>query len=171
MKPPALILFAVLIALAAAFTHADELPQGVMPVAGKPAPPLQLDNLDGASYDLESSQGRWRFVHFWASWCGPCRKEMPSIDRMTRLLEDTDIEFVLVNTAETEDSVFTFLGIVAPDLVPLLDRDGLVTEGWQPRGLPATYLVNPDGLIRYQALGGRDWEQPPYLEFLRGLDR
>ncbi|MGD2138658.1 MAG: TlpA disulfide reductase family protein [Gammaproteobacteria bacterium] len=171
MKPPARIISAVLIALAAAFTQAGELPQGVMPVAGKPAPPLQLDNLDGESYDLENSQGRWRFVHFWASWCGPCRKEMPSIDRMTRLLEDTDIEFVLVNTAETEDSVFTFLGVVAPDLVPLLDNDGLVTEAWQPRGLPATYLVNPDGLIRYQALGGRDWEQPPYLEFLRGLDR
>ncbi len=162
---------ALLIMLAAASTQAAELPQGVMQVAGKPAPPLQLDNLDGEAYDLENSQGRWRFVHFWASWCGPCRKEMPSIDRMTRLLADTDIEFVLVNTAETEDSVFTFLGIVAPDQVPLLDSDGLATEAWQPRGLPATYLVDPEGLIQYQALGGREWEQPAYLEFLRNLDK
>ena len=161
---------AALIVLACIAATAAELPQGVIRIDAKPAPALQLDNLDGEAYDLEDSQGRWRFVHFWASWCGPCRKEMPSIDRMTRLLADSDIEFVLVNTAETEDSVFTFLGIVAPDLVPLLDNDGLVTEAWQPRGLPATYLVDPEGLIQYQALGGREWDQPAYQEFLRSLD-
>jgi len=168
---PALSIAAALITLAASLTHAAGLPQGVMQIAGKPAPPLQLDNLDGEPYDLEDSQGHWRFVHFWASWCGPCRKEMPSIDRMSRLLADSDIEFVLVNTAESEDSVFTFLGIVAPDMMPLLDSDGLATEAWQPRGLPATYLVDPDGLIQYQALGGRDWEKPDYLDFLRNLDK
>ena len=170
MKPILLTISAVLIVLATTPATAAELPQGVIRVDARPAPALQLDNLDGEAYDLVDSQGRWRFVHFWASWCGPCRKEMPSIDRMTRLLADSDIEFVLVNTAETEDSVFTFLGIVAPDLMPLLDSDGLVTEAWQPRGLPATYLVDPDGLIQYQALGGREWDQPAYLEFLRHLD-
>jgi thiol-disulfide isomerase/thioredoxin len=171
LKPVTLTITAGIMALAAALSHAAELPQGVMQVAGKPAPPLQLDNLDGEPYDLENSQGHWRFVHFWASWCGPCRKEMPSIDHVTRLLEDSDIEFVLVNTAETEDTVFSFLGIVAPDLVPLLDSDGLATEAWQPRGLPATYLVDPDGLIQFQALGGREWEKPAYLEFLRNLNQ
>ena len=171
MKPILLTISTLLILLAFTPATAAELPQGVIRIAAKPAPALQLDNLDGEAYDLEDSQGRWRFVHFWASWCGPCRKEMPSIDRLTRLLTDSDIEFVLVNTAETEDSVFTFLGIVAPDLVPLLDNDGLVTEAWQPRGLPATYLVDPDGMIRYQALGGREWDQPAYLEFLRSLGK
>ncbi|HYQ72564.1 MAG TPA: TlpA disulfide reductase family protein [Gammaproteobacteria bacterium] len=171
MKPVTRVAGVLLIAFAASLAHSGDLPQGIMQLAGKPAPGLQLDNLDGESYDLENSRGRWRFVHFWASWCGPCRKEMPSIDRISRLLEDSDIEFVLVNTAETEDNVFTFLAAVAPDLMPLLDSDGLATEAWQPRGLPATYLVDPDGLIRYQALGGREWEQPAYLAFLRNLDR
>lgn len=150
---------------------AAELPPGVMRVAGIPAPALQLDNLDGEPYDLSKTGGHWRFVHFWASWCGPCRKEMPIIQRLSTLLEDSGIEFVVINTAETEDTVFSFLGIVAPDLDPLMDTDGLVTETWQPRGLPATYLVDPEGRIRYQALGGRDWEQPVYMDFLRGLDQ
>jgi thiol-disulfide isomerase/thioredoxin len=171
MKSILVTISTLLILLASMPATAAELPQGVIRVAARPAPALQLDNLDGEAYDLESSQGRWRFVHFWASWCGPCRKEMPGIDRMTRLLADSGIEFVLVNTAETEDTVFTFLGIVAPDLVPLLDSDGVATDAWQPRGLPATYLVDPDGLIQYQALGGREWEQPEYLEFLRGLGK
>ena len=155
----------------AAQLPAGVLPPGVMPVAGTEAPPLQLDNLDGEAYDLANSGGHWRFVHFWASWCGPCRREMPSIQKMLPLIVGTDIEVVVINTAETEDEVFTFLGIVAPDLVPLMDTDGLVTEAWQPRGLPATYLVDPEGRIRYQALGGREWEQPAYVEFLRGLAR
>ncbi len=148
---------------------ATELPPGIMRIDGVIAPALKLDNLDGESYDLANSRGHWIFVHFWASWCGPCRREMPSIQRMTDTLTDSGIEFLLVNTAETEDEVFTFLGIVAPDLMPLMDLDGQVTGVWQPRGLPATYLVDPDGRIQYQALGGREWEKPVYLDFLRGL--
>jgi hypothetical protein len=94
---------------------------------------------------------------------------MPSIQKMTDILVDSGIEFLLVNTSETEDEVFTFLGIVAPDLMPLMDLDGQATEVWQPRGLPATYLVDPAGRIQYQALGGREWENPVYLDFLREL--
>ena len=166
-----ILLTALLLATISVTAWATELPPGVMRIAGKPAPALQLDNLDGEPYDLATTHGHWRFVHFWASWCGPCRKEMPSIQRMITLLEDSDIEFLIINTAETEDEVFSFLGIVAPDLIPLMDTDGLATEVWQPRGLPAPYLVDPEGRIQYQALGGREWEQPAYLDFLRGLGR
>ena len=150
---------------------AETLPPGVMRIDGTSAPALKLNDLDGEPYDLKTTRGHWRFVHFWASWCGPCRKEMPSIGRMIALLGDSELEIVLVNTSETEDDVFTFLGIVAPELVPLMDSDGKVTEVWQPRGLPATYLVDPGGNIQYQALGGREWEKPEYLEFLRGLSQ
>jgi thiol-disulfide isomerase/thioredoxin len=161
--------FVLALWLVTTIAHAQELPPGVMPMAGKPAPAMQLLDFDGKPYNLADTAGHWRFVHFWASWCGPCRREMPSIQKMIPLMDGSGIEFVLVNTAETEDEVFTFLGIVAPDLVPLMDSDGVVTEVWQPRGLPASFLVDPDGRIQYQALGGREWEQPAYLEFLRSL--
>jgi thiol-disulfide isomerase/thioredoxin len=146
------------------------LPPGVMAVDGTPAPALRLNTLDGAPYDLAGARGRWVFVHFWASWCGPCKREMPAIQRMIARLQGGRIKFVIVNTAETEDTVFTFLAAVAPDVTPLMDTQGRVTEQWQPRGLPASFLVDPQGRIRYQALGGRDWDTPPYLDFLRRLD-
>ncbi|MCK5091293.1 MAG: TlpA family protein disulfide reductase, partial [Gammaproteobacteria bacterium] len=107
--------------------------------------------------------------HFWASWCGPCRKEMPTIQAIFPEFKDSGLEIVLVNTAESEDTVFNFIGIVAPDLNPLMDIDGLATERWQPRGLPATFFIDPKGKLRYLALGGRPWDKPEYLAFLKNL--
>jgi thiol-disulfide isomerase/thioredoxin len=151
-------------------TAADPVapPKGILALDPAPAPALRVTDMDGARFDLDDARGRWVFVHFWASWCGPCRKEMPSIERMAGQLVGA-LEVVLINTAEDEDTLFTFLAEVAPELHSYMDRDGLVTEDWKPRGLPATYLVDPEGRVRYQALGGRPWDESVYLGFLRRL--
>jgi len=169
MKTRLSTLLLCLLVFTAGTPVAADMPLGVMPINGRDAPALQLDNIDGEPYDLASTGGHWRFVHFWASWCGPCRREMPSIERMMPMLAGSELEFVIVNTAETEDEVFSFLGIVAPELVPLMDSDGLVTQAWAPRGLPSTFLVDPKGKIQYLALGDRRWDEPAYVEFLRRL--
>ena len=148
---------------------ADNRPKGIMQLDGRDAPPLQLDNMDGESWDIEAARGRRIFVHFWASWCGPCREEMPTIQAIYPQFNPGEMEIVLINTAESEDTVFEFLAAVAPDITPLMDNDGLVTERWQPRGLPSTYFVDPEGKLRYLALGGRPWDTPEYLAFLRGM--
>ncbi len=93
------------------------------------------------------------------------------MQRMAEQLQDERLVIVMVNTSEDEDTIFSFLGSYAPDMNSLMDSDGQVTEAWQPRGLPATYLVDPKGNIRYQALGGRPWDEGEYLEFLRTLSR
>lgn len=165
---PILVLVLVLGAAIPALAQGD-LPRGVLTVQPRPAPALSLRNLDGEPFDLAEARGRWVFVHFWASWCAPCRREMPALQRMAQSLGDAPLALVLVNTAETEDTVFSFLGGVAPALDSLMDADGLVTEAWQPRGLPASFLVDRTGDLRYQALGGRPWDEEPYLGFLRSL--
>jgi len=158
--------FAALPALAG-----DPLPKGLLALDGREAPPLVLDDLDGERWDIRAARGRWLFVHFWATWCGPCRKEMPTIQAIFPKFDASQLEIVLINTAESEDTVFAFLAEVAPDITPLMDSDGLVTEQWQPRGLPATFFVDPDGRLRYLALGGRPWDSPEYLEFVQRLVR
>ena len=136
---------------------------------GRAAPPLVLNNIDGERWDIGDARGRWLFVHFWAAWCGPCREEMPTIQAIFPQFDPQELEIVLINTAESEDTVFTFLASVAPDIMPLMDTDGLVTERWQPRGLPATFFVDPEGKLRYLALGGRPWDTPEYLDFIKQL--
>ena len=145
------------------------LPKGILQLAPYSAPATSLKDLDGESYNLKEDKGTWVFVHFWASWCGPCREEMPAIQSMINILQPEGLRLAMINTAEDEDTVFSFLSAYAPDVRPLMDHDGQITEKWQPRGLPATYLVDPNGQVRYQALGGRAWNTPPYLVFLRDL--
>jgi len=145
---------------------ASKLPPGIIKLDGQMAPDLVLKDMDGEFFDLEKVRGKWTFVHFWATWCGPCRKEMPTIQKIMSRYEKTNLKIVIVNTSESEDTVFGFLGLIAPDVNSLMDESGAVTEIWQPRGLPATYFVDPQGKLRYLALGGRDWDQPAYLQFL-----
>jgi thiol-disulfide isomerase/thioredoxin len=152
-----------------ASSEAFALPKGIMQLDSKPAPALKLKNMDGELYDLQAHKGQWQFVHFWATWCGPCRREMPTIQALYGKIDAAKMNIVLVNTAESEDMVFSFLAAVAPDLVPLMDVDGQVTEVWQPRGLPATFLVGPEGNLHYLALGGRPWDKGDYVAFLKGL--
>jgi len=147
----------------------EGLPKGIMKLDGRAAPALLLEDMDGQTWDIDKARGRWVFVHFWAAWCGPCRREMPTIQAIYPQFDSAELEIVVINTAESEDTVFEFLAAVAPDLNPLMDKDGLVTERWQPRGLPATFLVDPAGRLQYLALGGRPWDSPDYLNFLKHL--
>lgn len=168
---PYLVLWLGWLLLASGGVRAETLPPGVIAIQDREAPSFTLSDMDGNAYTLNPQSSQWRFVHFWASWCGPCRREMPAIQRLSQQIDTAHWKLVLVNTAEDEDTIFTFLAAVAPDLSTLMDRDGQVTETWQPRGLPATYLVDPQGRIRYQALGGRDWDQQNYLQFLHALSK
>jgi thiol-disulfide isomerase/thioredoxin len=146
-------------------------PKGLLALDGRPAPDLKLSDMDGNATDLARLRGRWVMVHFWAGWCGPCRKEMPTLARMSAALPGDRLALLLVNTAETDDEVFAFLSSVGLDTPSLLDRDGLTTKRWQPRGLPSSFIVDPEGRLRFQALGGRDWSSRPYLDFLLALTR
>lgn len=160
---------ACLLAMAATMTVAAALPPGVMRIDGTPAPALQLDNLDGAAYDLKATHGHWRFVHFWASWCGPCREEMPAVQKLSEVMQGKNFQIVMINTAEDEDTIFEFLSTISVELNSLMDVDGTVTEVWKPRGLPTTFLISPKGEVKYQAIGGRDWDKPEYVGFLNTL--
>lgn len=145
------------------------MPKGLVTLPGTPAPALKLKDSDGKETDLAKLRGQWVLVHFWASWCGPCRKEMPTLQRLSNKIPDKTLRLLLVNTAESDDEVFSFLATIAPELNSLMDRDGKVTERWQPRGLPSSFLVDPQGKLRFLALGGREWDSAAYLNFMRFL--
>lgn len=153
----------------AVYAQTENLPRGLIRTPVQNAPLFTVKDIDGHSFTLKNAKGQWLFLHFWATWCGPCRKEIPEIQRLTKSDISKKLKIVLVNTGENEDTIFTFLSEFAPDLKTFMDSDGLITESYSPRGLPATYLINPQGKIVYQALGGMHWTQPAYYQFLQSL--
>lgn len=167
IKPLRIVVLAAGLMLAAGAQAGT--PEGLMTLDGRAAPDLVLTGADLGRFDLKSQRGKWVLVHFWASWCAPCREELPTIQRMAKQIDPDKLKVVMINTAETEDQIFIFLSSVAPDLESYLDRDGSITERWQPRGLPSSFFVDPQGKLRYLALGGRPWDQKAYLDFVRGL--
>ena len=155
----------------ASTSHAGALepPKGIRHYEIGAAPGFSLTDIDGETFELSSSRGRWVFLHFWASWCGPCRAEMPSIQKLAETITDDALLIVLINTAEDEDTIFSFLAETGMEMSSLMDADGQVTEKYKPRGLPTTIMIDPDGKVQYQAIGGRDWHKPQYIGFLRKL--
>ena len=76
---------------------ATDAPKGIIKITPRMAPPLSLENMDGNKFTLSTKNRRWAFVHFWASWCGPCRREMPTIQSLIQDMSKDNIDFFIVN--------------------------------------------------------------------------
>ena len=146
------ILLAILLAWSAAAAA-----QGLRPWPGGATPPLDLPDVAGREHRLADYRGKVVLVNFWATWCEPCREEMPSMKKLRASLAGKPFEVLAVNFGEPERRVKRFLDEVPLDFPVLLDRDSAVAKLWRARVLPVTYVVGPDGAIRYMALGGIDW--------------
>ena len=146
-------LIGLLLAVSASFAGAQEL----RPWSGGAAPPLALRDLDGRGHSLQDYRGKVVLVNFWATWCEPCREEMPSMNRLRASLAGRPFAVLAVNLAEPDSRIRRFMEKVPMDFAVLLDRDTSVAKAWRARILPASYLVGPDGRIRYSVLGEIDW--------------
>ena len=147
-----------LLALAAAWCCAAGA-QELKPWTGGAAPALVLEDLEGRSHSLDSYRGKVVLINFWATWCEPCREEMPSIDRLRRSMEGRPFVVLAVNLAEPPSRIRGYLDKMPVGFTLLLDRDTAVAKAWKARILPATFIVGPDGKIRYSYVGELDWSQ------------
>jgi thiol-disulfide isomerase/thioredoxin len=122
-----------------------------------PTPALQLRDLQGREHRLADYRGKVVLVNFWATWCAPCRDEMPSIERLRQSLDGRPFAVLAVNLAEPVSRIEKFLAQVPLDFPILLDADTAAAKAWKARFLPATYLVDGEGRVRYAHYGELDW--------------
>jgi thiol-disulfide isomerase/thioredoxin len=125
--------------------------------SGGPPPALDLMGLDGRHYRLADFRGKVVLVNFWATWCGPCRDEMPSIQRLKERLPGRRFIVLAVNLDEPESRIRRFLSQITVNLTVLLDPERKVAKAWNARILPASFVIGPDGRIRYSVAGEIDW--------------
>ena len=129
------------------------------PWPGGPTPELELRELDGRGHRLTDYRGKVVLVNFWATWCVPCRDEMPSMQRLKEKLAGKPFEVLAVNLDEPEARVRKFLSQMKVDFTVLLDPEKKVAKAWNARILPASFVIGPDGRIRYSLVGDLDWSQ------------
>ena len=165
----------LLTALMAAVAGAAELPplgHSMNPVSPPlPAPTFSLPDMDGTEHELGSFRGKVVMLNFWATWCPPCRREMPSMQRLYDKYRDRGLVVVAVNQWEDPDLVFQFSGglSLTPEFPILFDRESRIAELYAVKGLPTTYLLDKDGNIRFQAIGGREFDHPDVEALIESL--
>ncbi|MDP1864664.1 MAG: TlpA disulfide reductase family protein [Thiobacillus sp.] len=137
----------------------------------KPAPALKLNDMRGAAHDLSQLKGRVVLINFWATWCPPCRREMPSMERLTQQLKGEAFSVLAVNVGESVNDIELFTSQLDADLsFPiLLDRSSQSMQSWKISGLPTTYLVDKKGRVVAGAIGGREFDHPDMVRSIRAL--
>jgi thiol-disulfide isomerase/thioredoxin len=126
-------------------------------------PEFELRDLDNQLHRLSDYRGKVVLVNFWASWCIPCIEEMPGMQRIANNLRDRPFEILAINIAEDKNRIQKFLKSMGVNFRVLLDRDGSTFKAWQGRVLPTSFLLDPEGRVRYRVIGPIDWDTDEVL--------
>jgi peroxiredoxin len=149
---------------------AEQAGHGLTPLPERPdAPDFELKDPDGDIHRLSEFRGKPVIVNFWATWCPPCREEMPSMQRAWEQVREEGIVMLAINVGEDEDTIFQFTANYPVEFPLLMDTDASVVQSWPIRGLPTTFVVDTEGKLAYRAIGGREWDDPVLLDTVRAL--
>lgn len=169
----ALVVFALagVSALPASAADLPPLSHSLARLAPKAAPALKLKDLDGKLHDLADLRGKVVLINFWATWCPPCRREMPSMERLRLALANEPFVVLEVDVGENADTIETFTGQLDTTLgFPiLLDITSRAMQAWKVAGLPTTFLIDKRGRIVASAVGGREFDHPEIVKTIRDL--
>ena len=127
------------------------------------APDFTLQSLDGDSVSLSDFRGKPVMLNFWATWCGYCREEMPYFHQIDKEWPDSELVVLMINVGERASMVDSFMEAYNLSLTVLLDSRRTVSEKYNIVGLPTTYFIDKDGIIREKVPGAfRDKETIEY---------
>jgi len=147
--------------------------QGQAPelAVGDRRPDFTLADVEGRPRSIAEWDGKLVFLNFWATWCPPCRREMPALEALYQKLRDQQFVVLAVNQWEDADHVFAYTGElnVFPTFPILFDPESTVSAEFGVKGLPTSFLVDQQGRVRYRALGGRAFDHPEIEHTIRML--
>lgn len=140
------------------------------PMEGKPMPDAELRMLGGKTAKLSSYRGKVLLINIWATWCAPCRDEMPSMEKLYRELKGSNFELLAISIdKDGEKSVAPFIKEVGVTFPVFLDPAQVTPPLYKITGVPETFLVNPEGVILHHLIGPTQWDRPVIIDALRTL--
>lgn len=135
---------------------------------GDTAPDFSAYLADGTTFTLSEQQGKVVLLNFWATWCGPCVREMPAFEQLTEEYGE-DVAILAVNAMETADVVDAFLEETGYTFPVAYDADGVIAVKYPTQGIPYTLVIDSEGIIRNIYMGAADAETQ-YLEYKGAID-
>ncbi len=137
---------------------------------GKIAPDFTLTDVNGKQYSLSALRGKVVLVNFWATWCPPCRTEIPSMEKLNTMLAGEDFILLAINIEEDgKDVVQDFLREEPHKFPILLDLKAEVQEKYGVYRFPETFIVRRDGVIAEHVIGAIDWTDRKVINFIKFL--
>jgi peroxiredoxin len=136
---------------------------------GKPAPDFVLQDVSGDTWKLSSLKGKAVFINFWASWCKPCRDEMPSMEALNKAMAGQPFQMLAIVFNDDIDTANRFargLGVTFPVLV---NPEPELTEAYMITGVPETFLIDVDGILRHRFIGPYNWDTPEMRTLVQEL--
>jgi len=137
--------------------------------AALPAPELKAHDLGGAPRTLADYRGKVVLLNFWATWCPPCQREMPSLERLRTRMAGRPLEIVAISSAETPEEVGAFLSRMKLGFPVLLDTDSSNTRRWKVFALPTTFVLDAEGRVRHVLTGPTEWDEGEALAVVEAL--
>lgn len=131
--------------------------------------PFDLITLDGRSLRSQDLAGKVVLLNFWATWCGPCKEEMPSLARLQTRFDPAQVQILTVTADRHPQGIRQFFGQLGISLPVLFDEDQEVSRTFMVRGLPTTVLIAPDGRVSGRAVGPRAWDSDESVALVRHL--
>ena len=135
------------------------------------APDFTLKSLAGNNLRLQEYRGQVVLINFWASWCGPCRQEMPLLDRLHHRYEDTGFAVLGVNVEGETGPAQEIVDKTKVTFPILIDDGQKVSQMYDLKAMPSTVVVDRDGVIRYIHLGYKPGDEGKYVEVVKQLIR
>jgi thiol-disulfide isomerase/thioredoxin len=142
----------------------SHLDVALKPYKANPEPlALKLKDAKGVWFERKSYLGKVTVINFWATWCRPCVKEIPSLNNLRQKMHGKPFELISVNYAESADVISAFLQEVNVDFPVLLDITGRISADWNVVVFPSTFVIGPDGKITYGVNAGIEWDKPDVI--------
>lgn len=135
------------------------------------APDFSVVTLDGESLNLQQFRGSIVLVNFWATWCPPCREELPSLERLYRKLRPQGLSLVAISVDERPEPVRALLRTYEVSFPVALDRDARIPSLYGVTGYPETFVVDSTGTVIRHFIGPQEWDSEPILRFFEDLLR
>ncbi len=146
------------------------------PMQNRDAPDFEVPNLEGRNVKLSDYRGKVVFLNFWATWCPPCRDEMPSMERLYQKLKGPHFEMLAVSVDEEGASIvqpfvaefkLTFPILIDPEKQGQPFKPGGISERYMITGFPETMIIGPDGIIFHHVVGPQKWDEESIVELLQ----